>query len=240
MRASWAAVHFTPVLGAPAVNRDRLVEAARRGAEAAGLVVLPELPATGFVVGPEQAQAWAEPLDGPTVRALAGVARGCGAVVVSGHLWRDRAGVLRNAQVVLDARGEVAGVYCKRRLYGADHGWAVAGSAEGGVVEVGGMRVGLLVCHDVVYPETVLGVARGRPDVVAFSTAWIGDASPVPREWVLGWVLVDRVPWVAANRGGVEAGEVFTGASVVMTLRADGLMGGAVGRPGVETQVVKV
>lgn len=209
-------MHFTPAFGAVEANRAALVGLARAAAARAQVVVLPELATTGFALAPDEAAAWAEPVPGPTTEALAAVAREAGAVVVVGLAAR-RADALVNAQAVLDADGRLAGVYEKHHLWGSDHDWARPGPTPGALVETVRGRLGLLVCHDVVYPETVLAVARGRPTVLAFSTAWVGDGrEPFPSSWLLASLLLAEAPFVAANRGGEERGVRFDDPSAIV------------------------
>jgi predicted amidohydrolase len=214
--AAVAAVHFTPTLGAVEANRAALVALARDAAARAGVVVLPELATTGFALTRDEAEALAEPVSGPTTAALAAVAREARAVIVVGLAVRGASG-LCNAQVVLDVDGRLAGSYFKHHLWGADHAWAVAGPAPGAVVDTARGRVGLLVCHDVVYPRTVLAVARERPRLLAFSTAWVGDGvEAFPTAWVMASVLLEGAPLVAANRGGEERGVRFDDPSAIV------------------------
>lgn len=212
-----ATVHFTPVLGAVDANRASVVRLARDAAARAQVVVLPELCVTGFVLEPAEAAAWAEPIPGPTTDALGAVARETGAVVVAGLAAREPDGTLRNAQVVLDADGRLAGRYAKHHLWGSDHAWATPGAVPGAVVATAHGRVGLLLCHDVVHPRTVLAVTRERPALLAFSTAWVGDGSePFPSAWVMASVLLEGAPFVAANRGGEERGVAFDDPSAIV------------------------
>jgi predicted amidohydrolase len=237
-RAPFAVVHFTPQLGALEDNRRALVALAREAAGRARVVALPELAVTGFSLDMEQASTWAEPLDGPSVEGLREVARDRQAVLVVGLALRDEAGVLRNAQVVLDADGAVAGTYAKHHLFGADHTWAQAGPTPGAVVETAAGRVGLLICHDIVYPATVFEVGRQAPDLVAFSTAWVGDEDPLPSCWLMAWVFLGGVPLLIANRGGREGSMAYRDPSALIVARPDGLMDGVVGQRGEESQVL--
>ncbi|MCO5166064.1 MAG: carbon-nitrogen hydrolase family protein [Planctomycetes bacterium] len=221
-----AAVHFTPTFGAVEENRAALVRLVREAASRAGVVVLPELATTGFVLRPEEAAAWAEPVPGPTTEALAAVARDTETVVVVGLATRapsgesaggPAAGALCNAQVVLDADGGVAGVYAKHHLWGADHDWAAPGPTPGALVETRRGRLGLLVCHDLVHPLTLLRVARERPRLLALSTAWVSEgAEPFPLSWVLASALLEGAPLVVANRGGAERGVRFDDPSAIV------------------------
>ena len=211
-----AAVHFTPTLGAVSANRAELVRLARDAATRAGVVVLPELATTGFALTRAEAEAHAEAIPGPTTDALAVVAREERAVIVVGLVARSALG-LCNAQVVLDVDGRLAGSYAKHHLWGTDHDWAVAGPTPGAIVDTARGRVGLLLCHDIVYPRTVLAVARERPRLVAFSTAWVGEGEPFPPpSWVMASVLLEGAPLVAANRGGEERGVRFDDPSAIV------------------------
>ena len=72
--------------------------------------------------------------------------------VVLGSIRRDNDGRPRICQQVISDRGEVAGVYDKRRLYGAEKRMFRAGE-EPCVVEIGGHRCGFLICYDNCFPE---------------------------------------------------------------------------------------
>lgn len=227
MSDSVAAVHFTPTLGAVDANRAALVALAREASALAGVVVLPELATTGFTLTRAEADAFAEQVPGPTTDALALVAREARAVIVVGLAVRSALGLV-NAQVVLDADGRVAGTYAKHHLWGTDHDWAVAGPTPGAVVDTARGRVGLLVCHDVVYPRTVLAVARERPRLLAFSTAWVGEGEPFPPpSWRMASVLLEGAPLVAANRGGEERGVRFDDSSAILVRGAVVQLGAA-------------
>ncbi len=215
-----AAVHFTPAFGEPDRNREALVALCRTAAQRARLVVFPELCTTGFCMNAEQAAAWAESLEGLTVQALREVSVETGAVVVAGLALRDSGGTLRNAQVVVD--GAATHVYAKHHLYSEDFAWATAGETLGAIVETSAGSVGLLICHDIVYARTVLAVAERRPQVLAFSTAWIGEDDPqeLPEPWRIVAQIIAPATLVVANRGGSEGDVCFQDPSAI--LRASG------------------
>ena len=217
MSVPLAAIHFTPAFGEPDRNREELVDLCRTAAQQARLVVLPELCTTGFSLNAEQAAAWAESPDGPTVQALRAASSETGAVVIAGLALRDASGTLRNAQVVLD--GASTQIYAKHHLYEADFAWATAGDTPGAVVETSVGSIGLLICHDIVHARTVLAVAQARPQVLAFSTAWIGDPEPndLPEPWRIVAQIIAPAPLVVANRGGSEGAVCFQDPSAILT-----------------------
>ena len=108
-----ALIQFESSLCNPEVNTEKacrmIAEAAAQGAD---LVVLPELFSTGYelnIVGPHVPEL-AEPVDGPTVRALQDAARAGGCYVVAGlALTHEMAGVAYNSAVFIDRDGELQG-----------------------------------------------------------------------------------------------------------------------------------
>lgn len=227
-----AAVHWTFDLQQPDASCKGLLDLAERTLAVADLVVLPELPWGPFLLDRQGADAYAESLEGPTVAALSEVARGRG-VLVSGLLLREGQS-LANAQLVFDRDGSLAGIYRKHHLWGPDYGWATPGYEPGAVLETSVGRIGLLICHDVVYPETVVAVTRQRPDALAFSTAWVGDGVLLPESWVAAAQLLRGAPFVAANRGGREGPFSFDDPSAV--LRWDAATGRVIGHAGRRTR----
>jgi len=91
---------------------SRVEEASRAGA---GIVCLPELFRSRYFCQREDPAFFdlAEPIPGPTTRALSEVARKLRVVVVAPLFERRAPGVYHNSVAVLDAGGEVAGLYRK-------------------------------------------------------------------------------------------------------------------------------
>lgn len=143
-------------MGSPDTNRARaaraITAAARLGAR---IVVLPELTNSGYrLAGQAEAAALAEPLDGPTVRQWQDLAARLGLLVVGGLCERDRAGLLRNSAVAVDATG-LRAVYRKAHLWDLESTVFVPGDAAPPVLETAHGRIALMVCYDLEFPEWV-------------------------------------------------------------------------------------
>lgn len=156
--------------------REQVAVAVMRGAR---LVVFPEY--SSFFVDPfdESLAAHAQDLDGPFVAALTALARAHGIHIVSGLVERADAQRVRNAVVAVDASGVVA-TYRKTHLYDAfgqrESDWVEPGGIEPPqTFEVGGLRVGLMTCYDLRFPESARVLADAGADLVV-----------VPAEWVRG------------------------------------------------------
>ncbi|GIG38611.1 carbon-nitrogen hydrolase family protein [Cellulomonas phragmiteti] len=159
--------------------RDALRTAGRARSD---LVVLPEY-ASAFDprgVGVELA----EPLDGPFVTMLRRAAAEHGLAVVAGTILPGGAagadGQPRavNAVVAVGADGEVAGVYRKVHLYDAfghrESQRLAPGPADAPplVLDVGGLRFGVLTCYDLRFPEVARRLVDAGADVLLVPAAW--------------------------------------------------------------------
>lgn len=163
-------------------QRDNLTEMARLATTAADrgarLVVFPEY--SSYFAGPAGPDtiAAAEPLDGPFVTALSGLAARLGLHITAGLVERAGAKVA-NTAVTVDGSGLVA-VSGKLHLYDAfgereSDVVTAAEIADPQVFEVGGIAVGVQTCYDIRFPEVTRRLVDAGADLVL-----------VPAEWVRG------------------------------------------------------
>ncbi|HLI33853.1 MAG TPA: carbon-nitrogen hydrolase [Terriglobia bacterium] len=162
----------------PRSNLERGVahirEAATRGAK---LVCLPELFRTRYFCQREDASFFdlAEPVPGPTTQALGKVAKETGTVIVAPIFERRTAGVYHNSAAVLDATGELAGLYRKMHIPDdpayyekfyftpGDLGFQTFRTCVG--------DVGTLICWDQWYPEGARLMALRGAQILLYPTA---------------------------------------------------------------------
>jgi predicted amidohydrolase len=144
---------------------ERLVrEAAADGAE---LVVLPEK--FNVLGSTEQLAAGAEPLDGPTLRWAASLARELHLWLVAGSIVEsvEHDEKLRNTSALIGPDGSIHAVYRKIHLFDVEVGDMVyrESDVEGPgdeivVADAGELKLGLSVCYDLRFPELfrIMGV----------------------------------------------------------------------------------
>lgn len=202
-----------------AANRAAAVAAVEAAAtDGAALVVLPEYAARFDPRGvtPDLA----EPLDGPFTAALRDVSRRSGVVVVAGTtLPGARPDRAVNAVVVVRA-GDVVGVYRKVHLYDAfghresDRLEAGPADAEPVVVAVRGLRVGVMTCYDLRFPEVARRLVDAGADVLAVPAAW-ADGEHKADHWrtLLRARAIESTAYVV---GAAQQGRGVTGASTVV------------------------
>lgn len=148
--------------GADVADNRRIAErlVRRAAAERATLVVLPET--WNLMAGPVATAAAAEPLDGPSLALVAGLATELRIAIVAGSI-AERVGDgqrARNTSVVFGPDGTVAGTYRKLHLFDVEVGGrtyresaTVAPGDAVCVADVGPMRLGMSICYDLRFPE---------------------------------------------------------------------------------------
>lgn len=123
--------------------------------------------------------------------------------------------------VLVDATGAELLRYAKVHLFGAEERAAfVPGSAAPGTVELAGLRVGLLVCYDAEFPESVRALATAGAEVVLVPTALSAGFNDVPQVLLRARALESQVALAYANHVGpvpLEGGAtlVLGGGSIV-------------------------
>jgi N-carbamoylputrescine amidase len=214
-------------------NRARSVEAARellrRGAQ---LVVLPELIVPGYVADRDRLMELGEPVDGPTVSAWRATAAEHGGWIAGGFC--ERVGdTLFNSAVVVGADG-VALHY--RKLHPFREEKHVFGPGDLGlpVAELPFGRVGLCVCYDLRFVETVRVLALEGAELVCVPTAWLsgfderqwnGDGLAPQAEGAILQANLDQVFIACASQVGRSDRYEFLGSSIVAGPRGEVLAG---------------
>lgn len=216
-----AVSQIAPVIGAVDANRRRMVEAVRSAALAgASFVVLPELCSTGYVFA-DRDEAWelAEPVPGPTTDALQETCREHSMSVVAGVAERAGDGNLFNSAVVVDETGVVS-TYRKAHLWENEIDAFAAGDNSPPVVALADLRVGVIVCYDLEFPEWARMVALAGADLVCVPTNWPSmprpeGERPIEQTTVLASAAANRVFVAACDRVGAERGATWLGGSII-------------------------
>lgn len=180
-------------------------------AAGADLLVLPEMCTTGFTM---DADNLAEPPDGPSVRALATLARDYNLWLVAGVSIR-RDGRYLNSALAFAPDGSHVATYDKQRLFGFAKETEVYSPGRGPcVIQLGGLSVALFVCFDLRFPELFREIG---PDVDAFVLIanW---PSARQRHWEVltqARAIENQCYMIAVNRIGEGDGLKYSGGSVI-------------------------
>lgn len=208
----------TPYVATTSEALQRLdAAAAQARAQGAGLLVGPEMGLTGYAIGPEAVLALAETSDGPLSKAVAAIARRHGLAIVYGYPeHHPYGGKPFNAAQAIGPDGSTLGRYRKTHLYGAlDAAQFSAGDAAAHAFSWAGWRLGLLICYDVEFPETVRLLALQGVDAVLVPTANMLPFDEVPKLLVPARACENRVFVAYANACGSEPPMHYGGLSTV-------------------------
>ncbi len=152
----------------------RVREAAGRGAT---VICLQELFRSCYFCLEERAERFslAEPVPGPSTQTLAGLARELGVVVIAPLFERRAAGLYHNTAAVIDADGEIRGLYRKMHipddpLY-FEKFYFTPGDLGFPAFDTRFGRLGVLVCWDQWYPEAARLCSLAGAGVLLYPTA---------------------------------------------------------------------
>jgi 5-aminopentanamidase len=165
-----AILQMQAVAGDTAANLARIGQAmSEAGEKGADLLVAPELAIIGYGAG-DAIKSLAETRDGETATRLRGLSLETGVAVIAGFAERDGEAVYNSAMFV-DRRGLLE-VYRKSHLYGAyERALFAPEKPSAGIVEFRGMKLGMLICYDVEFPENVRRLAQAGAEAVLVPTA---------------------------------------------------------------------
>ena len=185
------------------------------GHSKADLIVLPELFATGYTfISREEAESMAETTEGKTAEFLTRIAKRTGAVVVGGFIEKDGNQIFNSSMIVSDS--EVLGTYRKLHLYYKEKLWFSPGNKPLGIYKVKNTKIGIMICFDWFFPETIRSLALLGADIIAHPANLV---LPYCQRAMITRCLVNRVFAVTSNRIGNEVrGEdnfAFTGGSQI-------------------------
>lgn len=148
----------------------------RAAAQGASLLVLPEALLARDDNDPELSVNSAQPLDGDFLQPLlAQSAQDNLTTLLTIHV-PSTPGRAVNTLVALRG-GEIVAAYAKLHLYDAfniqESRRIDAGKIVPPLIEVEGVRIGLMTCYDLRFPEMALGLALAGAELLALPAAWV-------------------------------------------------------------------
>ncbi len=186
------------------------------GDKGADLLIVPELFLTGYAIGAAEIARLTEPLDGPSLAEVARIARTASLAIILG--FPEQAdGQVFNSAVVINRDGHVVACYRKTHLFGdVDRDQFAEGTDNPVVFDIGGVKVGMLICYDVEFPENVRQLALLGADLVVVPTALMQPFDVVARTIVPARAFENQVFVAYVDRCGHEAGFEYCGLSCVV------------------------
>ncbi len=184
---------------------------------AADLLIFPELFLTGYNIGADRLRALAEPADGVSAGAAAAIAKANMVALLYGYPERGEDGRCYNSARLISRDGELVANFRKLHLFGAmENAVFTPGEDAAVMAEIGGVKLGILICYDVEFPEAVRGLALQGVDLVAVPTALMRPYEFVPRVLIPTRAYENSVCVAYANHCGSEGDLDYPGESCIV------------------------
>ena len=211
-----AACQIDPEIGQVDRNLERiersLVEAAHAGVE---LAVFPEAAVTGYAFSSlDEAQPVARRASAIAADRISALAQEHRLSIICGSL-EPEGDEIYNVALILASDGRRFR-YSKTHLpfLGIDR-FATPGPEAPQVYELEGMRVGVLICYDLRFPEAARVCALDGADLIALPTNWPVGVQFLPDLFAPARAAENHCYVLAADRVGTERGTTFMGRSVL-------------------------
>ncbi|MBN1480827.1 acyltransferase [candidate division KSB1 bacterium] len=185
---------------------------------AADLFVLPELFNTGYLFqsSDELQQLSESAKDGQTTRFLSQLCGRKNCHIVAGVAERATDGAIYNACVLVGPRGFLA-TYRKVHLFDTEKRWFTLGNKPFFVVDMGSAKIGMMICFDWIFPESMRSLALLGADIICHPANLV---MPHCQKAMVTRCLENNVYAITANRiGSEERGDehiAFTGCSQIV------------------------
>ncbi len=212
-------IQSSPIFGKKAQNFEQIENLL--GKSKADLIVLPELFATGYTfTSKKEAEALAESTNGKTAEFLMKIAKKAEATVVGGFIEMDGKQIFNSSMIVSDI--EVLGTYRKLHLYYKENLWFSPGNKHLKIYKVKNAKVGIMICFDWFFPETIRSLTLLGADIIAHPANLVMSTCQGAMKTRC---LVNRVFAVTSNRiGNEKRGEdnfKFTGRSQITSYNGE-------------------
>jgi 5-aminopentanamidase len=202
-------------MGDPGKQLASLAATADRLSGTVDLLLCPELFLSGYNIGSAAIAELAETRSGRSALTIGKIARDAGMAIVCGFPERDGRRIY-NAALCFDDKGEL--LACHRKLYlpNAYEREAFTPGDRFTIFACRGMKVGVLICFDVEFPEAVRGLAMRGAELVVVPTAlkvewaWLATSLTQIRAFENGLYLA------YANHVGSEGDWRYCGSSCIV------------------------
>jgi omega-amidase len=214
------AVQIECVLGDVDANMEKVAYyTAKAKKEGCDIVVFPEMIDTGYNMEAinKYASAWDKKENSP-FNFIKKAAKNNKINIICNISERDD-NKIYNTTIAVSPDGKLVGKYRKNHL--ADYpplneGSCISPGKDIEIVEINNIRLGLMTCYDLRFPEISRSLVLKGVDVLVLCSAW-----PFPRliHWntlIRARAIENQVYFVAANRTGIDGSVTFCGSSRII------------------------
>lgn len=219
-------LQFAPIFGEVRKNVNKITQILKNAD--ADIIVLPELPFTGYHFGsPQELLEVAEdPKRSTTIDTLVRICSEQNCSLVTGFAERVGDKVF-NSALLIGTEGIIS-IYRKLHLFKNEKEFFIPGDLPLKVVEVKGVRIGMMVCFDWVFPEVARSLALQGAELLCHPSNLVLTYC---QQTMLSRCIENGVFAITANRWGYDErphGRLnFTGQSQIVSPKGELLHRGA-------------
>lgn len=163
-------LQFRPELGKVSKNfstAEKMIKISQN----ADVIILPELWSTGYY--PTPLENFADVEGNRTKDFICKLAKKFNVNIIAGSVIVEVEGKFFNRCMISNRNGEVIGVYDKTHLFSfADEGKVFTAGKNFSVVELDGVKCGIIICYDLRFPEFIRKMALNDIEILFCPSAW--------------------------------------------------------------------
>ena len=183
------------------------------------LIVFPELYTTGYFLEPDEMRRLAEPKNGPIFQQLSQWSKELNIGVVYGYPELDNTNgspIYYNSAMFINSEGCELGNYRKQHLWVTHEPDIFKHGIGNLIVTYNGIKIGVLICFDVEFPESVRCLALEGAQIVVVPTALtVGDWSRISDVLIPSRALENNIFVAYINSSSLQNGRRFLGHSCI-------------------------
>ena len=182
--------------------------------QGAKLIIFPELFLTGYNIG-DAVVDLAETSDGQAAQRATNIAREANIALLYGYPEQSGKNVY-NAAILIDQNGQTLANYRKTHLYDGYENRSFQPGDSLVLVELEGLKIGILICYDVEFPEAVRALVFADADFIAVPTALMKPYCRIAETVVPARAYESQVFIAYVNRCGSEGNLTYCGRSCIV------------------------
>lgn len=193
------------------IIRNSASAAAGQGAK---LIIFPELFLSGYNIG-DAVIDLAESARGQAIRKASDIARKTHIALIYGYPERFEKSVY-NAAILIDHNGHTLANYRKTHLFGNHEKHLFQAGDALVVAELEGLKIGILICYDIEFPEAVRTLVFAKAEFIAVPTALMKPYCRIAETVVPTRAYESQVFVAYVNRCGSEGDLIYCGNSCIV------------------------
>lgn len=180
------------------------------------IIVLPEMWTTGYTLAELEGLA---DIDGePTTSFLKDMASRHGINIIGGSIANKKADGIFNSSIVIDDRGNTIHEYDKIHLVPMldEPRYLTGGKEKVQVFELDGVKMGLIICYDLRFPELARSLALQDVQILYVVAEWPTSRKEHWKALQVARAIENQMYVVSSNRIGSYKGTDFAGNSMII------------------------